>query len=354
MKKVLIGLLTVGIAFTAMQPAQACPSTDTQVPVVQAPLAPVVAPVEQVSVVQETVAPVVTEPVVAEPVTQAPAALLSQPAQAEDQKVLAIIDTAIDSNKVASVVHEVCFTDAKDMSCPNGELFMEGKGAAGSKAWPTSIHNATYHGHNMAQVALSVDADVKIVFVRVANITALGNSGVTAKTLSLGMEWVSNNAAKYGIDAVSISQASISKNNLDACVGTGVLKDDGLRAINAVSLLSLSNITVFAGTGNNSKAPTTIAPVAFPACINQVIGVGAVKPNLTELASYTNRGLGLDLIASGAENIVNYRGTSVTITGTSVATAYAAASYVKNRGSSTFIDFSNRLLNVLGLPHITK
>jgi len=277
-----------------------------------------------------------------------------QPAQAEDQKVLAIIDTAIDSNKVASVIHEVCFTDSLSMACPDGKLFMEGKGAAGSKVWPTSMLNGTYHGYNMTQVALKVDPDVKIVFVRVANITALGNSGVTTKTLSLGMEWVSKNAAKYGIDAVSISQSSSSKNNLDACVGTGALKNDGVRAINAVSLLNLSNITVFAGTGNNSNAPTTIVPVGFPACVNNVVGVGAVKPSLTELASYTNRGDGLDLIASGAQEIANYRGTSATVSGTSVSTALAAASYVKNRGSNTFIDFSNRLLNVLGFPYITK
>lgn len=274
--------------------------------------------------------------------------------QAADQKVIAVIDTAINSDKVESVIHEVCFTDALDMVCPNGQFFMEGKGAANSKTWPTSINNATYHGHNMTQVALSVDPDVKIVFVRVANITALGNSGVTAKTLSLGLEWVSKNAEKYSIDAVSISQSSSSKNNIDACSGTGVLKDDGLRAINAVSLLGLSNVPVFAGTGNDSNAPKTIVPVGFPACINQAIGVGAVRPNLLEFAPYTNRGIGLDVVSLGNLDIKNYKGTSVTITGTSVSTAIAASSYVKNKESKTFVDFSNNLSKVLGLPYLNK
>lgn len=273
--------------------------------------------------------------------------------QAADQKVIAVIDTAINSDKVQSVIHEVCFTDALDMVCPNGQFFMEGKGAAVSKTWPTSINNATYHGHNMTQVALSVDPDVKIVFVRVANITALGNSGVTAKTLSLGLEWVSKNAEKYSIDAVSISQSSSSKNNIDACSGTGELKDDGLRAINAVSLLGLSNVPVFAGTGNNSNAKT-IVPVGFPACINQAIGVGAVRPNLAEFAPYTNRGIGLDVVSLGNWDIKNYKGTSVTITGTSVSTAIAASSYVKNKESKTFVDFSNNLSKVLGLPYLNK
>jgi hypothetical protein len=277
-----------------------------------------------------------------------------QPSQAQDQNVLAIIDTAIDSSKVTSVIHEVCFTDSLAMACPDGKLFMEGKGAAGSKVWPTSILNGTYHGHNMAQVALSVDPNVKIVFVRVANITALGNSGVTTKTLSLGLDWVSKNAAQYGIDAVSISQSSSSKNNIDACTGTGVLKDDGIRSINATSLLALSNIPVFAGTGNNSNAPKTIVPVGFPACINQVIGVGAVKPSLTDLASYTNRGVGLDLIASGTGNITNHRGTSVTLSGTSVSTAIAATSYIKNKGTKTSSEFFSSLGNVLGFQYISN
>ena len=275
-----------------------------------------------------------------------------QPAQAEDQKVLAIIDTAIDSNKVTSVIHEVCFTP--DTSCPNGQSFMEGKGAASSKVWPTSMLNGTYHGHNMAQVALLVDPNIKIVFVRVAQITALGNSGVTTKTLSLGLDWVSKNAAKYGIDAVSISQSSSSKNNIDACSGTGVLKDDGIRSINATSFLALSNIPVFAGTGNDSNAPKNIVPVGFPACINQVIGVGAVKPSLTDLASYTNRGVGLDLIASGTSDINNYKGTPVTLSGTSVSTALAATSYIKNKGTKTFSEFFSSLNNVLGFQYISN
>ncbi len=272
------------------------------------------------------------------------------PAQANDQNVIAIIDTAIDSNKLSSVIHEVCITDSTAMACPNGQLFMEGKGAAGSKVWPTSMINNTYHGHNVAQVALAIDPNAKIVFVRVANITALGNSGVTTNTLTLGMDWVSKNADKYGIDAVSISQSSISKNNLNACTGTGTLANEGLRAINAVSLLKASNITVFAGTGNDGSTTA----VGFPACVSNVVGVGAVRPNLTQLASYTNRGPGLDMIALGNILISNYKGTAVEITGTSVSSPIAAASYVKNKQSKTFSEFVATLTNVLGFPYITK
>lgn len=273
-----------------------------------------------------------------------------QPSQAQDQNVLAIIDTAVDSNKVTSVIHEVCFTDSTSMACPDGKLFMEGKGAAASKVWPTSTLNATYHGHNMTQAALSVDPNLKIVFVRIANITALGNSGVTTNTLTLGMDWVSKNATKYGIDAVSISQSSISKNNLDACTGIGTLKNEGILAINAVSALNASGVLVFAGTGNDSSKTV----VGFPSCVNGAIGIGSIKPNLTDLSSFTNRGPGLDAVAQPTAKIKNFKGTEVEISGTSVSTALAAARYVKNKGSGTFVEFEKTFTKVLGYLYINK
>ena len=47
-----------------------------------------------------------------------------QVAQAADEPVIAIIDTAIDSKKVTSVIYEACFT--QNRSCPNKTNFMEG------------------------------------------------------------------------------------------------------------------------------------------------------------------------------------------------------------------------------------
>lgn len=271
-----------------------------------------------------------------------------QPAQAEDQKVLAVIDTAIDSNKVTSVIHEVCFTDSLAMACPNGQLFMEGKGAAGSNVWPTSTLNKIYHGHNVTQVALSVDPTIKVIFVRVANITSLGNPGVTTNTLTLGMDWVSKNAAKYGIDAVSISQSSISPDNLNACTGTGLLKTEGLRAISAVSTLNASNVAVFVSTGNDSSKNV----VGFPSCVSGSIGVGSIKPSLTELSSFTNRGPGLDVVAIPSAKIKNFKDVEVDVNGTSVSTPLAAAQYIKNKGSGTFAEFSTTLVNALGYLYI--
>lgn len=271
------------------------------------------------------------------------------PAQAQDQKVLAIIDTAIDSNKVTSVIHEVCFTSAVNQACTNGQLFMEGKGAASIKAWPKSRTNPVYHGHNMTQVALSADPTVKIVFVRVANIpSSVATASANDQTMSRAIKWVSENAAKYSIDAVSISMAGVNT-NFRTKVKTPHSGCSNVEFANNVASLASNNVPTFVATGNDS-----LNFVGFPACIPGVIGVGSVRPNLTMLSSDTNKGDGLDLVSLAVVDITNYFGNVDTLGGTSTSNAFAAASYVKNNNSQKFTDFLSALPKVLGFAFINK
>ena len=269
-----------------------------------------------------------------------------EPAHAQDQKVLAIIDTAVDSAKIPSVIYEACFT--VNRSCPNGLGFMEGVGSANSKVWPASINNGTYHGHNMTQAALAINPSIKIVFVRIADITAQGNSGNQPQSLALAIDWVSKNAAKYSIDAVSISQSGTSKNNLLACTSD-------TNTINAVASLNAQNIPTFAATGNNRSQTM----VGFPSCVNGVVGVGALAafpktPTVyNNFAATTNRGPGLDLVAPGDVVIAQYNGKVGATSATSGATVIAASSYLKS-DSTTFSDFASKLVKVLGYPYISK
>jgi hypothetical protein len=269
-----------------------------------------------------------------------------EPAHAQDQKVLAIIDTAVDSKKIPAVIYEACFT--VNRSCPNGLAFMEGVGSANSKVWPASILNGTYHGHNMTQGALAINTNIKIVFVRIADITAQGNSSNQPQSLASAIDWVSKNASKYSIDAVSISQSGTSKNNLLACTSD-------VNTINAVASLNAQNIPTFAATGNDRSQTM----VGFPSCVNGVIGVGAVAaspktPTVYNIfAGNTNIGPGLDLVAPGDISIVRYNGTPSATNSTSGATVIAASSYLKS-SSVTFSDFASKLVNLLGYPYISK
>lgn len=263
-----------------------------------------------------------------------------QPAQAQDEKVLAIIDTAINSNNFPSIIHEVCFTTVKsaivsrNMSCPNGELFMEGKGAA-SAPWPKSINNATYHGDSMVKAALTVDPNLKIVFIRFNDVTVSGNSRGDVRALTSAINWVSQNAAKYSIDALSISQGSVSANNLKLCTADTV-------TVNAVASLNANNIPVFAATGNDRRKDV----VGFPSCVNGVIGVGALG-NETQLEAATNTGPGLDMVSPGKVRITKYNGSPTDTAGSSVATAVSAASYVNRNTFSTFGEYLSSLSKIV-------
>lgn len=280
------------------------------------------------------------------------AVMAVEPAHAQDQKVLAIIDTAIDSNKIPSVIYEACFTDSKTMGCPNKEKFMEGKGSANSPVWPaTQIGNLgnVYHGHNMVQAALAVNPDVKIVFVRYADITPT-NGAISTQTKSLisAIKWVSDNASKFSIDAVSISQAFVDSKQLALCSDNTVVA--------SVASLNAQNVPTFAATGNNKRSDV----VGFPSCVNGVIGVGALGSSIKTPTIYnifdgsTNRGPGLDLVAPGDISIVRYNGTVVKTSATSGATAIASSTFVKTNTFSSFAEFASKLVNVLGYPYISK
>lgn len=270
-----------------------------------------------------------------------------QPSQAEDQKVLAIIDSAINSTNFPSIIQEVCFTTVKssiptqNMSCPNGELFMEGVGAA-SAPWPLQknstnfdVNNATFHGDMMVKSALTVDPNLKIVFIRFNDVTSLGNSRGDVRALRLAFDWVSKNASKYSIDAVSVSQSSVSADNLKLCT-TDII------VINSVASLNANNIPVFVATGNDKRKDV----VGFPSCVNGVIGVGALG-NETQLEGLTNTGPGLDMVAPGKVRITKYNGSTTDTAGSSVATAVSAASYVKRNTFKTFGEYLVSLPKIL-------
>lgn len=274
---------------------------------------------------------------------------VTQPAQAQDQKVLAIIDSAINSNNFPAIIHEVCFTAPSilnrnhEASCPNMQHFMEGKGSA-SATWPKSINDATYHGDSMVKAALATDPNLKIVFIRFNNVNRITGSnalGGTPEALAAAIDWVSKNSEKYSIDALSISQSGVS---MDLKTGAKILHPACTDAAitNSVSQINTKNIPVFAATGNDGLSNL----VGFPACIPGVIGVGAMG-SPTQFEKATNRGPGLDMVAFGKVKITKYNGSSIDIAGSSGATVVTSASYVSKNTGKSFTDYINSLVKVV-------
>jgi hypothetical protein len=263
-----------------------------------------------------------------------------QPAQAQEQKVIAILDTAIDSSKFNNIVYEVCFTTStkNNSGCPNGQTFQEGTGAANVSNWNLS---GVEHGHNVAKAATNANPNVKIVFIRYSDQLANRVHG-DMNSMAKALEWVSNNAVRLNIGGVSISQAS-GTHTQSTCSKHSAF---GLTQKSVVSLSS-QNVNVFAATGNNSKKGV----IGFPACVDGVVGVGAVRPDLV-MASYTNVGPGLDIVARGDSKVKSYGGWDIDVIGTSIATPIAAVLSVSRGINGQTQSFISSLTKVSGYPYI--
>lgn len=264
---------------------------------------------------------------------------VTQPAQAEDQKVLAIIDTAIDSKQFPQVIHEVCF-NTYTASCPNGQKNMEGAGAANLSSWPKPNVSSAWHGDWMVKGALKADPTVKIVFIRYVEVTGVGTYRNDAESLVSAINWVSKNAEKYSIDALSISQSGMKIPTW--CTGNKT-------TIDAVASLNSKNVPVFAATGNDAN-PNSIG---FPSCVSGVIGVGALNKSKTGFEKSTNgqskTNPGIDIAKFGAVEI--HMGNNINakfdLAGSSGATVAAATTYLKNNSYKTFQEYLGSLPKIV-------
>lgn len=291
-----------------------------------------------------------------------------QPVKADTAKTVVIIDSAIDSKKVPNIVYEACFTTEQSgpringgtgkveyiaEGCANGLTQQEGVGSASASDY--SIRGID-HGWSVAQSALLANPNVKIIFIRISDIKKYPTFSMIRndeKSLDSAISWVSNNASKFNIGAVSISQ---SRSNFAA--GTC---PNNLSFSNSVKSLTTQNVPVFVATGNDSKKNM----VGYPACVQGVIAVGALVPTVnkrpylasyyTEIARYTNVGPELDIVARGDADIKAYCGCKdITVVGTSIATPFAASIIVGNMGSMKLDALLAMFGKVRGYPYISN
>lgn len=244
------------------------------------------------------------------------------PAKANDQRVIAIIDTAVDASKFDNIVYEVCFTLK---TCPNGKNFMEGPGSASVSNF--SVNGIT-HGSNLVSVSRYINTNIKIVFIRISDLnvypkfSAMHTDG---KSLERAIDWVSNNAEKYSIDAVSISQARTN-------FADGTCPSSPAIETSVKKLLDIK-VPTFAGSGNDGFKNK----IAWPSCVSGIYPVGAVGPNGL-IAPYSNTTSQVKVLANGCPayngntcvKILDYMGVMRAVSGTSVATPIAANKFVSS------------------------
>ena len=225
-------------------------------------------------------------------------ALVATPASAAADKTLVIIDSGINKNlpwAANAVVEEACFIQYG--KCPNGQASMTGPGAAHLD--PLLVKDkALSHGTQMASVAVAVNPNVKIVFVRIVGMSDKGfANSYTTKPLAQALTWVNENAARLNVGAVSISLGRVYSEASCPVAAEPTLQP-------TIASLAAANIPTVIAAGNNYDANK----INYPACIPDAIAVGATDTRYTvknitgwvyPVMNLSNGGPDLDIYAHG-------------------------------------------------------
>jgi hypothetical protein len=240
--------------------------------------------------------------------------------RADSTPAIAILDTAIDTSLPAfqgKIIQEVCILEWT--TCPNGQSFMEGKGAA---SMPANLitQNDFDHGTFMASVFLATNPNVNIVFVKIIGNTTTGlrqNAGEASVYNALN--WVKANALKYNIQAVTMSQGRHDfVSTTDYCPKTPTTQQ-------SIKDLIAMGIPTFFPSGNGRD----YTRIDWPACLEESISVGYVDQQNEISVNSNNDTAKLDFFAPGFFTIAGPGNVVKNISGSSAAVQVAGAQWIK-------------------------
>ena len=212
----------------------------------------------------------------------------------EAAKALVIVDSYFDSSKISGDVVDVCIA------------------RIGCELTPTPIAgvaNSFNHGTAMADLARKANPEAKLILIRAASATKNPRTNRVTMAVINGndflnsLRWVASSSEN--VSAVSFSY-TISGNmkkvgdcRLSTVGGVNVsIVDPQIRS--SISNLKNAGIPVFAGTGNDSNRK----PVAYPACIPDVMSVAAGVGD--SFIRSSNRDANTDFVGALPANTFNY------------------------------------------------
>lgn len=261
------------------------------------------------------------------------------PVQANTPPAVVVIDNGTNTALFKdSISYEVCLLSS--FKCPNGQMTMEGPGAANLPA--TTDRNFS-HGTQMISLVLRFNPSAKVIPIRIVGMTSRGNQGLySLSDVQNALNWVVANRVKHNIAVVSISQGALFTN---CKVPAGLAEN--------IAALKAENVPVVAAVGNNGNRTATHAP----ACLTDTVSVGATDnpwpgsqpieydPNASPyIARYSNGAQGqTDFFLNGRWNARQLDGTLRFTAGTSGATAAMAGWWLLNR-KETFDATFNALM----------
>jgi hypothetical protein len=266
---------------------------------------------------------------------------LSGTARSTTPPTIVVVDTGVDmTNKIVSnrVVEEVCIL--VQSTCPNGKNFMDGKGSATLDP-VRAQKNAFYHGTAMAGVIVE-NSNANVIMIRVIGMNKDGTMAASnVSVLEQAIDWVVKNKEKHNISQVSISLAI---RNTSTCMTNKSIESN-------VAILKSLGVPVIAGSGNDSDHSRS----SFPACVKDVITIGATDPAGSKgqfPALYSN--LSDDFYALGTMNTYISPTTKSRSVGTSNATALFSSNWYKLDKSLSFQQKYDRIKSLAKVVSTAK
>lgn len=245
---------------------------------------------------------------------------------------VAFLDSGVEATHPdlqSSVVAEQCFCSGNGGCCPN---------LTSAQSGPGSAQDDNGHGTNVAGIVTSDGTiaprggapDANLVAVKVL---ASDNSFCCSSDIVAGLDWILNQRPDVEVVNMSLGTTALFSGNCDDATSYTS------SYATAVAALRGRGVLVFASSGNN-KSPSAMAA---PACVAQVVSVGAVYDSSFGSATYpgvctdaatradlvtcfSNTSAQTDLMAPGAMTTSTGRGGSIsTYMGTSQASPLVAA-----------------------------
>ena len=221
---------------------------------------------------------------------------------------VAVLDSGIDTDHPAfagRIDGEACFCDNLDGTgcCPSGVLERRGPGSA---------EDDQGHGTHVSGIVSGVAPAARIVAVKVLDAS---NRFQSFTQIYRALEWIANE--RPDVDAINMSLGSDARLADYECESFAIAM--GLQPV--ISRLRRRGVLIAASTGNNGDA----ARMWAPACMSDVLGVGATFDNADTIASFSNSSPSIDVLAPGVSITSPARGGgTTTLSGTSMAAPHVA------------------------------
>ncbi len=260
-------------------------------------------------------------------------------------QTIAVLDTGIDTDHpdfAGRIVAEQCFCDNLDGTgcCPGGAKELSGPGSA---------EDDQGHGTHVASIAAGGGAQALQGMAPAATIVAVkvmdaSNRFKSFQQIYRGLAWIADNHPE--VDVINMSLGSSAHYTPSQCTNAAV--SIGLQPV--IAKLRQRGVLIAACTGNNGD---TLA-MWLPACMDEVLGVGATFDTSDNIVDFTNSSASMDIVAPGNNITASKRGGgTTTLSGTSMSTPHVAGAILLIRqvsGGGLSADFLQELLRRTGKP----